>query len=306
VSSWHSVADSDAIRWITKRGPTRAVFRSGLYRRANTERLRMLAVRGARSQAGRFDEVAAYCAFVGHNKAGSSMLGGLLDAHPDVILSDEADALRFVQEGFEREPLFWLLDRRSRLEARSGRITARRLEPYSYAVSGGSQGRSDRPRVVGDSTTGTSTRRLGTDPDLLHRLARVMGTTEVKLVHIVRNPFDPISVMMVRGARTFRNSIDHFFTACDMLVDIRQRVAPGSLHVVRHEDFVENPEQGLERTCRFLGVDADAGYLRHCAAIIRRTPDRSRDMVGWTPEWISEVQDRLTAYDFLAGYSYEG
>jgi hypothetical protein len=306
VSTWHAVADSDAIRWITKRGPTRAVFRSDLYGRANTERLRMLAARGARSQAGRFDDVATYCIFVGHNKAGSSMLGGLLDAHPEVILSDEADALRFVQAGFERDPLFWLLDRRSRLEARSGRITARRLEPYSYAVHGGSQGRSDHPRVVGDSTTGSSTRRLGTDPDLLPRIARVMGTTEVKLVHVVRNPFDPISVMMVRGKRTFRNSIDHFFAACDRLADIRQRVEPGSLHVVRHEDFVGDPEGGLEQTCRFLGVDADAGYLGGCVSIIRRTPDHSRDMVEWTPGWISAVQDRLAAYDFLEGYSYEG
>jgi hypothetical protein len=52
--------------------------------------------------------------FVGHNKSGTSMVGSLLDAHPEVILSDEADALDYVRAGFSREQIFHILLGQSR------------------------------------------------------------------------------------------------------------------------------------------------------------------------------------------------
>ncbi len=305
MSAWHTVADSDAYRWVTKRGPTRALFRCGPYRRLDTERLRQLAVRGVRAQGERFDDVHAFCLFVGHNKSGSSMLGGLLDAHADAILSDESDALRYIEAGFDRHQLWWLLDRRSRNEALSGRVTARRLEPYSYAVPGGRQGESERPLVIGDSTTGTSTRRLATTPGLLRRTADVMAPARLVFVQVVRNPFDPIAVMMVRGHRTFQDAIDRYFVACDQLLDIRARVERDSLLEVRYEDLVDDPEAGLTRVGGFLGLAAEPEHLRACTAIIRPSPDQSRAMVEWTPRWIAEVERHLTDYDFLEGYSYE-
>jgi hypothetical protein len=252
-----------------------------------------------------FDEVHSYCLFVGHNKSGASLLSGLLDAHPSVVLSDEVDALQYIQAGFTREQIYQLLLKGARAEARNGRVTARRLEPYSYAVSGQWQGRAVDPLVVGDSTTGTSTRRLGSDRGLLERIGRTMTGADVKLIQVIRNPFDPISVMMIRGRRSFANSIDHYFAACDTLVDIRRRVADGALFPVRYESFVGDPGAGLASVCRFLGVEAEPDYLAACASIIRPVPDRSRAMVGWTQPWIDTVEGRLAAYDFLDGYSYE-
>jgi hypothetical protein len=56
--------------------------------------------------------------------------------------------------------------------------------------------------------------------------------------------------------------------------------------------------------CRFVGVDAEAEYLRACASIIRRRPERSRQMVPWEPKWIERVERRIADVDFLDGYSY--
>jgi hypothetical protein len=112
-------------------------------------------------------------------------------------------------------------------------------------------------------------------------------------------------VMMVRGGRSFQNSIDHYFAACDTLVAIRRDVAPGALLPVRYEDLVADPVQGLARVCGFLVVAADPVYLSACGSIIRRIPDRSRDLVDWTQPWIDRVHERMSAFDFLRGYRYE-
>lgn len=303
MSVWHAVTDSDGFRWLVKRGPGRRLFRSEAFRRANVARNHLRTARAARRDPGRFANVRTACFFVGHNKSGTSMLGGLLDAHPRIICSDEVDALQYVDAGFDREQIFHLLEACARTELRKGRVTARRLEPYSYLVPGQWQGRAVSPLVVGDSTSGSSTRRLGASPDLLDRARATFGDVEVRLVQVIRNPFDPISVMMVRGRRTFENAIDHYFTAAETLVRLRERAGPALLPV-RYEDFVTDPVRQLARVCSFLGASTDAGYLQSCVGIIRREPDRSREMVAWTPEWIEHVERRIARFDFLDGYAY--
>jgi len=305
MNAWHAVTDSDAFRRFAKRRPGRAIFRSPAYRRLNVVRNDVLSRRAVRRDPDLFREVRTFCFFVGHNKSGTSLLGGLLDAHPNVILSDEVDALQYVEAGFARDQIFHLLLKGSRSEARKGRVTARRLQPYSFLVPGQWQGRFTTPFVVGDGRTGTSTQRLGVNRRVLDQLPQVMSGVDVKLFQVIRNPFDPISVMTIRGRRTFRNAIDHYFTACDTLLDIRRRMDPASLLPVRYETFVADPRAGLAAVCAFVGVEPEQGYLDACASIIRPRPDRSRERVDWTRQWIDEVERRLAGYDFLEGYAYE-
>ena len=303
MSARHTLVDSDAFRWVTKRGPTRVIFRSEAFRRADIARRRLRAARALRSESP-FGEVATFCLFVGHNKSGTSLLGGLLDANRRIVMADEIDVLQYVDAGLQRDEMFHILWRGAQTEARKGRVTARRLEPYSFRVPDQWQGRTQVPVVVGDSTSGSSTRRLGTDPGLLDRTRRVAGSAEVKLIQVIRNPFDPISVMMVRGRRSFENSIEHYFRACCTLADLRRRVDPVHLLPVRYENFCADPQRHLAQVCRFLGVEPDESYLRGCAGIIHTEPDRSRTRVEWTPSLIAQVERRMAAFDFLDGYSY--
>jgi Sulfotransferase family len=305
VSAWHTFVDSDSFRWFAKRGPGRPFFRSAAFRNMKVRRNRVIAARAARREPDAFADVRTFCVFVGHNKSGTSLLGGLLDAHRQVILADEADALQYVDAGFDRDELFHVLLRGSRAEARKGRVTARRLVPYSYAVPGQWQGRAEGPRVVGDSTTGTSTRRLGEDQALLDRVERLARDVDVKFIQVIRNPFDPISVMMVRGHRSFENAIEHYFSACATLVALRRRVDPAALLPVRYEDAVADPAAVLRDACAFVGVEPDREYIDACTGIVRTQPDRSRDMVEWTRKWIDVVERRTADFAFLDGYSYE-
>jgi hypothetical protein len=302
MSAWHTLTDSDSFRWFVKRGPGRSVVRSRAFRRGMVERNRYLAARALRDEPGMFADVHTFSFFVGHNKSGTSLLGGLLDAHPEVVLADEADALRYVEVGFGRDALFHVLSRSSQTELRKGRVTARRLEPYSYFVPGQSQGRAARPKVVGDSTSGTTTRRLGEHPELFDRLDRI--GTHVKLFQVIRNPFDPITAMMIRGGRSFDNSISHYFGACETLQRIRRRVAHDDLLPVRYEDVVADPVAALKRACEFVGVHAEPGYIEACTSIIRARPDRTRERVEWPRSYIDVVERRISDFDFLDGYRY--
>ena len=302
---WTSILNTDSFRRFAKKGPGSALFHSHAYQSLNLTRQFLTTAYNVRRNPGLFREVKTYVVFIGHNKSGTSMIGSLLDAHPSVVISDEVDALKYIPVGFSREQIFHLLLKGSRRELIKGRVTARRLQPYSYLVPGQWQGRFDQLQVIGDSTSGSSTRRFAADPELPGRLQMLMGAVNVKFIQVIRNPYDPISVMMVRGKRTFENAIEHYFTNCETLARLREGLNSSQLFSVKYEDFIHNPEAQLGNLCAYLDIQSYEDYIRACTSILYKTPERSRQIVAWDPTWIEVVKTRLECYDFLQGYSYQ-
>jgi hypothetical protein len=305
MGTWRARLDSDGFRRFAKHGAGRAVFSSPAYQRANLERHRVMARQATRTDPALFGEVQAFCLTIGHTKCGASLLGGLLDAHERIVCSDEHDALRYVAAGFGREQLFHVLERGARAEARKGRVTARRLEPYSFAVPGQWQGRTTRPLVVGDTTTGRTTRRLAADDRLLGRTLEVLDGVALRLVHVVRNPFDPLSVMRVRGERSVEDAVTHFFAGCAQVQRIRGRLDPDQVLTVRHEDVVADPHGALRRLCVHLGVSADPRWLEASAAVVGPRPAPRHTLVRWDPVDVAAIEARIAEVDFLEGYTHD-
>ena len=302
---WVSWLNSDRWRQFAKWGLGAKFFKSGAYRQLDGARRYATTYYKHLRQPGLFEHVQTFCMFIGHTKSGSSLVGALLDAHPEIILADEADVLRYVIDGFGKEQIFHILLKGSYREAMKGRVTARRLDPYSLAVPDQWQGRYRQLRVIGDSKAGPSVRRLSKRPELLGKTQKVMKGVGSKFIHVIRNPFDPMSVMMIRGKRTFENALEHYFDYCETLVALRKQLDSSNLIAVRYEEFVQQPEMKLAEVCRFLGVDVDEDYLGACAGILHDSPERSREMVEWRADWIEIVQKRIEQVDFLEGYCFE-
>src|SRR2546430_1706106 len=93
-----------------------------------------------------FDRVETCCLFIGYPRSGHSLIGSLIDAHPEVVLAHELDLLRYVYARFGRLALCHLALENSRAFTRRGRAATL----YSYSVPGQWQGRFERIRVLGD------------------------------------------------------------------------------------------------------------------------------------------------------------
>ncbi|MEM7286256.1 MAG: sulfotransferase [Actinomycetota bacterium] len=303
-SAWVAALDSPTARRITGSRAATRVLGSGAFEAVDNQRRRLRARLHTLRDPHRFDDVESLCVFIGHVKSGGTMLGSLLDAHPHALVSDEVDLLHQMTRGFSRAELFHLIERSSQREADKGRITARRLEPYSFAVPGLAQGQAESVRVLGDVRGGPTTRRAGEQPELLDRLAATVAPTPLRYIHAIRDPFDPISATMVRGGRTPANAIDDYEQQCHRLVRLRAHVGSDALLTVRYEQFVAAPVLGLERVCRHVGLDAPTDYLDGCAAIIDAGRPGERHMVEWKSADIDRVHDLIERFDFLEGYRW--
>ncbi|MDX1395605.1 MAG: sulfotransferase [Gemmatimonadota bacterium] len=265
----------------------------------------------SRRGADRFDEVEAYCFFIGYPRSGTSLLGSLLDAHPDAVIAREMDAIRYVNARFDRARLFHLLEENASREAASGRRHT--ASGYAYPVPGQWQGRHRTLRVIGDKQAAGSTIRLAKNPALLDALRRTVGAP-LRVIHVVRNPFDVIATMARREAQnggpdgtTGAPDLERAFLRFETLTATVDRLSTelgDELYPVAHERLVDDPQGELGALCGWLGLSASADYLDACAAIVWTNPQRTRDRVTWPPELARRV-DALTAdTPRLGGYSF--
>jgi sulfotransferase family protein len=191
-----------------------------------------------------FEQVKTFCMFIGYPRSGHTLIGSLLDAHPNVILADELDALKFIQAGFSERQVFYLSLRNSRRSAQAGRTRT----GYIYRVPGQWQGCFDDLQMIGDKMGDYTALRLHHHPTLLD-LVRTKFSVKIKFVHVMRNPYDVISTMSLRDNRPLDRSVGQFFSLCDAVAHVKQRVAAADIYDLRHEDFVSRPRTVLKQLC---------------------------------------------------------
>ena len=241
-----------------------------------------------------------YCMFIGYPRSGHSLVGALLDAHPDAVIAHELDALRYASTGVVgRLALFALIVEQERRFQRSGV----EWSGYRYAVAGQWQGRFRRLRVIGDKKGGRSTARLGNDPGLLDRLQRIVRIP-VRMVHVIRDPFDTIATMHRRGEGSLEACAERYFELVDVNQAVRRRVGQGVLDL-HHIDLVRDPRRELERLCAHVSIDPDRSYVDACASIVSSSPHRSRHEVRWPRALRHDIEVRIGDVDFLAGYTFD-
>jgi hypothetical protein len=250
--------------------------------------------------------VQTYCLFLGHARSGHSVIGALLDAHPQIVISDEFDALRYLRAGFTRgQLLYGSLEIARRQAANLRRKQGRGGKTYSYHVPDGWQGRTQDLRVVGASRAGWTTRQLSAEPMLLERVRQRMAPSDVRFVHVIRNPYDNLATMMLRGERSFDSAFAQYAANCEAIGPLAERIGRDRILRVRHEALIADPRATLTKLCAFLGVEADEGYLAAASAQVYRSPARSRTEIEWRPEDDQRVKALIGRFAFLAGYGRE-
>jgi hypothetical protein len=248
-----------------------------------------------------FDAVRTFVLFVGQPRTGHSLVGALLDAHPNALVAHELDALKYVAAGYDRRRLFALLVRQERKRVAGGHVSS---SEYTYGVPGQWQGRFQRLEVIGDKKGGRSTIRLGSDIGLLDRLADAVEV-DVRVIRVVRNPYDVIATMHRRAPnRPFPDVIELFFSLEATVEQVRQRLDQREFHEMRLEDLVSNPFGELSGLCRFLELPAPADYLEACSRIVFDAPRRTRDDAPWTPELLDRIAARSSEHPAVARYGF--
>jgi hypothetical protein len=248
-----------------------------------------------------FESLERYCMFIGCGRTGHSLIAACLDAHPDMIVSDELDTVKFIEKGFSKEQICHLILRMSQDHAQEGRSVA----GYSYEVPNQWQGRFRELKVIGDKDAASTTAMLQNNPGLLDAFHKKIGT-DINYIHIIRNPYDVIATFTKREKVNIETAIELYFLVCKAVTELKTRIDKGKIFELNSESFINSPGSSLKQMCDFLSMAAPDGYLEDCASIIYKKPNKSRFSIEWSPKLIDQVRNKIIdQYQFLNHYSYQ-
>lgn len=245
----------------------------------------------------------AFCLFIGYPRSGHSLIGSLLDAHPDVVIAHEVNVLKLVADGADRRTVIGTLLEEAEREAM--RPLGRRSSGYSYAVPGQWQGQTRRLRVVGSKFGDKTSNRLGKRPEEL-KLLKQRLRVPLRFLHVTRNPFDMIArvASMTQDGEQER-SVAEATAHIARLAETNERlIETESVLTIRHESFVADPRAGLRRMCEFLGVHPEADWLEASAELVFPAPKLARDLVEWADDERAAVDQLIARHSFFDGYTF--
>ena len=251
-----------------------------------------------------FAHIQSYALFVGHGRSSHSLVAALLNAHPNMVIADELDSLRYVNEGISRSQLYTLIIQSAARHAQKGnRKGDLRGRSYSYQVAGQWQGKYEQLRVIGEASLATA--YFHNNLPLLEKLESLVQVP-VKAIQVVRNPYDGITRLSKVSQISLDLATEHYFWVCERVKQFREWFPAGNTILIHNEALIADPYSNLHRLTTFFGLPLPADYAAACASILFKKPNQARHEAIWSPEAIAKVAKRIPHYDFLAGYSYDG
>ena len=269
-------------------------------------------------------EVRSFVQFTGFPRSGHSLVGALLDAHPNVAIAHELDATGLFAKGIPAGALPALaLD-----GARRFRAAGRWWNGLGYEVR-------DAPPettllVVGDKKGDWTSRWCALEPDLPARL-RAAAPWRTPYVLVTRHPLDNIATMSLRLGRAYDRlrigcageafgaalkraqaageiaaavpdaMIDDYEGLCAATEAMRRRVPAEDWHALRYEAMVERPADAFAELAGFLGLPAERRWIDAASDLVG-AGGRSRDKLRWTEAQRVRVDGIVARYAILHGY----
>ena len=246
-----------------------------------------------------FRDVERFCLLLGYARSGSTLVGSLLNAHPEIVIAQEADALRYVRAGLTRNQLFAIILDRDRQFADIGR----RFHGFEYELSSLDQGRYTQLRVIGDKHASRATKRLHKDPGLLDRLRDFVGVP-LGVIQLERNPFDTIASLARNRDIPISKAISVYRRLGHAVDEVRGRLGRDEVLEIRYESIVSEPDTWLPAICRFLGVDAPDNFVQTCSSIVEPSGHGGRVQFDYSRADRDAIDEIIASRPALAGYSF--
>ena len=266
--------------------------------------------------------------FAGYERSGHSIIGSMLDAHPNIVLSTGFYLFKTMLSGkaFENSTaLFNQLHSSSMQNAKEAPKNGRK--GYTLDVPGLWQGNFTVLRVIGDKSASRTTMAYVKDPlrfkNIYQQLQHSIRDISIVVIHVVRNPYDMIGTHALYKASKERNmklpatkavkynntvalgKITKYFFAQAQAVANMIEACELTVLELRSEDIVRDSKGTLQTVCKALQVSCPEDYLQICHNKAFKHVSRSRDCVVWTPELHSTVQTYINKFPYFKGYTFD-
>ena len=268
------------------------------------------------------DGIEAFVFFIGWPRSCGSVVGSMLDAHPNMIIAHEYYTFEKIRQIYNnRSKLFNELYMNSRNSAMSG---WRSLKPngkgYSLNIDAW-QDHFSELKVIGDKCGGNTVHaymKAGTRGKALYHQLKATVKIPIKVLQVVRNPFDMVATQTIYQSsynrkkwiknthkytnyKSLRREIDTFVEHTRGLDTMVHDLVLSPLYVYC-EDLIAHPVETISNICQFLNLDCSTQYLQNCAENTFKNVSTTRNLVEWDTSGLELLQREIMQFPFFKRY----
>ena len=247
-------------------------------------------------------ELDKFCLFVGYARSGSSVVGSIIDAHPNAVISHEYNILSSViKDKLNRQELFDGIIAKSQNLNKKGRWSGgANGEVYNHNIEGQIKREDSIIHVIGDKKSGSATKILRALPNrpIEHRIDKVKriitaleGKTELPcmFIHVMRNPYDIVAAQI--QSRINFNFLS--FLGGVKTMDVMRELYRDRWLDVYHEDLIANPAPEIIKINDFLGLAQNKSHLDFSAKHLDFEPKLRRFEIKWPPRLKQKIKNKI-------------
>lgn len=236
--------------------------------------------------------------FMGYPRSGHTLVASMLNAHPNVVCSNQQFILTNGAAGLDS-----IL---SKIEAGTPRG---QWNPNAYIDPCQKQDIT----VVGDKTGHRTVEHLISNPEALEKFKEVIPWP-IKWIHVSRNPYDCLStwtkknvenrqkrVPRVTQEMEFNNVFQKFKALNEKIVELKKTEDVLS---IAHERVIRFIDKSLNELCAFLDIPKLDDWRARCIKKKWKDPRETRTHIQWTPPMRAQVEKMTRQYPWLNSYDY--
>lgn len=248
------------------------------------------------------ENVEHVCFFVSYMRSGHTLLSSLLNAHKNVVVSNELGAGALARLGFSEREIFRLILNKDRSFQSSGR----KWTGYDYEVEEGYEGFYDEIKMIGDKHGPNFIYNYKINDNLRDFIS--CSSSNIVILHHLRNPYDMISTGITRKRKDIsrKDVINHVLSELERsngVIDDLKSVDNVILCRTYYKNLVLDTENTLKNIFNTLDIDINNEYVDSCEDHVFESPSVTRGGTEWGNKEIEKVERVCKDLVFLRRYS---
>lgn len=223
--------------------------------------------------------------FLGHAHSGHSIIGAIIDSHPDAAIANEINVPKLMVDfnlsalDIYKVTLHNALSQFEKNWTNTG---------YRYNIPDSYQGRIKQLRVLGDKKGGGSTRVIRNNPWVFTQLLK-MYKDQFKLIHVKRNLYDNIAAFAHYWQEPIgEQHVIRYFENLATIQTCQNKIKPAQWLTLDHDEFIDNLDQSLDQLFNFLHLELTEKHRINIKSIVNKSPHSRRNTIQW-PKNVHEL-----------------
>lgn len=246
-----------------------------------------------------YNHLQSFVNFVGWARTGHSLVGALLDSHPNMIISHEEYVLKkFRLKKFNnKKHVFDRIIKNSQRNLDRGRPAS---GEYYQKIEDSYQGIVDNKlKIIGDKKGGGSIIEFRRDREILDKFTNFIELP-LKLILVLRNPLDSISTSLTKRPTTFKNRLRIYKSTFNLIDQLLKKNY--DIYIIRFEDLILNFDYEWKKLLNFLEINYSNEYINSCKSIVFDKVPKSRYKLDWDQTSLDMLKKEMSNFKFLRSY----